>query len=74
MKTRIFAFNDEATFEKDLVQFSNWCKENDSPSVCFQIHSEELDPEKLQPVWNSLERIFPNTPWFGNSTSGNIAN
>ena len=73
MKTRIFAFNDEATFEKDLVQFSNWCKENDSPSVCFQIHSEELDPEKLQPVWNSLERIFPNTPWFGNSTSGNIA-
>ena len=73
MKIRIFAFNDVSTFEKDLVQFSNWCKENGSPSVCFQIHSEELEQKKLAPVWNTLERIFPNTPWFGNSTSGNIA-
>jgi len=73
MKIRIFAFNDVSTFEKDLVQFSNWCKENGSPSVCFQIHSEELEQEKLNPVWSTLERVFPNTPWFGNSTSGNIA-
>ena len=73
MKIRIFAFNDVSTFEKDLVQFSNWCKENGSPSVCFQIHSEELEQEKLAPVWSTLERVFPNTPWFGNSTSGNIA-
>lgn len=72
MKNRIFSFNDAATFEKELAQFSNWCKENGSPTVCFQIHSEELDPEKLKPVWETLERIFPNTPWFGNSTSGNI--
>ena len=72
MKNRIFAFNDAATFEKELAQFSDWCKENGSPTVCFQIHSEELDPEKLKPVWATLEHVFPNTPWFGNSTSGNI--
>ena len=72
MKNRIFAFNDAATFEKELAQFSNWCKENGSPTVCFQIHSEELDPGKLRPVWETLERVFPKVPWFGNSTSGNI--
>ena len=72
MKNRIFSFNDTATFEKELVQFSNWCKENGSPTVCFQIHSEELDQEKLKSVWDILEHIFPNVLWFGNSTSGNI--
>ena len=74
MKNRIFAFNDAEAFENELVQFSNWCKENGAPTVCFQIHSEELEQEKLHPVWSTLERVFPNTPWFGNSTSGNIVN
>lgn len=72
MKNRIFSFKNAETFENELVQFSNWCKENGSPTVCFQIHSEELDPEKLKPVWDVLEHVFPNAPWFGNSTSGNI--
>ena len=72
MKNRIFSFNNATEFEKELVQFSNWCKENGSPTVCFQIHSEELDPGKLRPVWETLERVFPKVPWFGNSTSGNI--
>ncbi len=73
MKNRVFAFKDTVTFENELALFSAWCKEHGSPSVCFQIHSEELEQEKLAPVWNTLERVFPNTPWFGNSTSGNIA-
>ena len=73
MKNRIFSFKNAEAFENELVQFSNWCKENGSPTVCFQIHSEELDPEKLKPVWTTLEHVFPNVPWFGNSTSGNIA-
>ncbi len=74
MKNRIFAFNDTASFEKELIQFKDWCKENGSPTICFQIHSEELDPEKLSSVWNTLEHVFPDVPWFGNSTSGNIVN
>ena len=37
MKNRIFAFNDAATFEKELAQFSNWCKENGfAPYQLFQ--------------------------------------
>lgn len=74
MKNRVFAFKDAVTFENELALFSAWCKEHGSPTVCFQIHSEVLDPEKLKPVWDILEHVFPGVPWFGNSTSGNIVN
>ena len=72
MKNKIFAFKDAVEFENDLFQFSKWYKENGSPTMCFQIHSTILEPEKLKPVWDVLERVFPEVPWFGNSTSGNI--
>ena len=73
MKIRIFAFDNAVAFENELVQFSDWCKGNGSPTVCFQIHSTVLDPKRLKSVWDILERVFPTVPWFGNSTSGNIA-
>ena len=72
MKNRIFACDDVAGFEKELALFNEWYKGHGSPTMFFQIHSEVLDPEKLKPVWGVLERLFPNVPWFGNSTSGNI--
>ena len=72
MKNKIFAFKDAVEFENDLFQFCKWYKENGSPTMCFQIHSTILEPEKLKPVWDVLERVFPEVPWFGNSTSGNI--
>ena len=72
MKNKIFAYKDAVAFENELFLFSKWCKEHGSPKMCFQIHSTILDPEKLKPVWDILERVFPETPWFGNSTSGNI--
>ena len=72
MKNKIFAYRDAVAFENELFLFSKWHKEHGSPTICFQIHSTILEPEKLKPVWDILERIFPETPWFGNSTSGNI--
>lgn len=72
MRNKIFAYKDAVGFENELFLFSKWYKEHGSPTMCFQIHSTILDPEKLKPVWDILERVFPETPWFGNSTSGNI--
>lgn len=72
MKNRFFAFKDAVTFENELAIFSKWHKEHGTPAMCFQIHSTILEPEKLQPVWDILQKHFPNVPWFGNSTSGNI--
>ena len=72
MKNRIFAFKDMMQFEGELSLFSKWYKEHGSPTMFFQIHSVILEPEKLKPVWDCLENFFPDVPWVGNSTSGNI--
>ena len=72
MKNRIFAFKDMMQFEGELSLFSKWYKEHESPTMYFQIHSVILEPEKLKPVWDCLENFFPDVPWVGNSTSGNI--
>ena len=72
MKNRIFAFKDVAQFESELSLFNKWYKEHGSPTMYFQIHSAILEPEKLKPIWNILDRFFPDVPWVGNSTSGNI--
>ncbi len=72
MKNRIFAFKDMMQFEGELSLFSKWYKEHGSPTMYFQIHSAILEPEKLKPVWDCLENFFPDVPWVGNSTSGNI--
>ena len=73
MKNKAFAFKDAVEFENELNLFSTWCKEHDSPTVCFQIHSAVLDTNKLKPIWDILEHVFPQAPWFGSSTGGNIA-
>ena len=73
MKNKAFAFKDAVEFENELNLFSTWCKEHGSPTVCFQIHSAVLDTNKLKPIWNILEHVFPQAPWFGSSTGGNIA-
>ena len=72
MKNRIFAFKDMAQFESELSLFNKWYKEHGSPTMYFQIHSAILEPEKLKPIWDILDRYFPDVPWVGNSTSGNI--
>ncbi len=73
MKNKAFAFKDAVEFENELNLFSTWCKEHGSPTVCFQIHSAVLDTNKLKPIWDILEHVFPQAPWFGSSTGGNIA-
>ena len=72
MKNKIFNYKDVISFETEIALFSKWYKEHGSPTMYFQIHSAILEPEKLKPVWDSLERSFPDVPWVGNSTSGNI--
>lgn len=61
-----------AQFESELSLFNKWYKEHGSPTMYFQIHSAILEPEKLKPIWDFLDRFFPDVPWVGNSTSGNI--
>ncbi|MDY6284483.1 MAG: hypothetical protein SPL19_05940 [Fibrobacter sp.] len=72
MKNRFFAFKDATTFELELRDFAAWHQEHGSPALYFQIQSTVLEPEKLKPVCDIIEKTFPGVPWLGNSTSGNI--
>lgn len=72
MKNRIFSFRDDTSFEKELKDFASWHKDHGSPSLYFQIYSSILSEKALEPVWSTIERVFPGVPWVGNSTSGNI--
>ena len=72
MKNKIFTFKDVVGFDNELSLFYKWYKEHGSPTMYFQIHTAILEQEKLKPIWDTLERHFPEVPWVGNSTSGNI--
>lgn len=72
MKKSVYSYTDVENLEKDLHDLKEWHDAHNNPAVYFQILSSELDYNKLEPVWRTIERIFPDIPWFGSSTSGNI--
>ncbi len=72
MLRKIFQYIDSENFENDLKILKKWHIEHKSPTMYFQILSSTLDQKKIESVWNSISGIFPDIPWFGNSTSGNI--
>lgn len=72
MKKKVFVFEDAQEFEKSLLVFKQWRLGNGSPKIFFQIFSEILDENELRRVWTVIERVFPDVPWMGISTAGNI--
>lgn len=72
MKKRVFSYENAKNFENELANLKTWRDSNNSPTMYFQIFSSVLDESALQPVWTAIEKHFPQVPWFGNSTSGNI--
>lgn len=72
MKQFQFVYHDSETFSEELSDFRCWCQEHRITKKMFQIYSEELEPEVLQTVCAAVEEIFPDTPYMGCSTSGNI--
>ncbi len=72
MKKKVFVFEDAQEFEKSLLIFKQWRLGNGSPKIFFQIFSEILDENELRRVWTVIERVFPDVPWMGMSTAGNI--
>lgn len=71
MKQIPFEYQDRKSFEEKLHAF----KMNNaagSGTRLFQIYSEVLDPAVIQDVTGAIEECFPDTPYIGCSTSGNI--
>ncbi|MCH5274868.1 MAG: GGDEF domain-containing protein [Lachnospiraceae bacterium] len=70
MKQHQIVFNGEREFLKELKKFQRmW---GHTPKMMFQILSEVLEAEPIEKIGRAIEKIFPDTPWFGCSTSGTL--
>lgn len=71
MKQTQFAYREKESFAEELRIFKKDHAAG-SGSRLFQIYSEVLDPAVIQEVTGVIEEYFPDTPYIGCSTSGNI--
>ncbi len=71
MKQVQFAYQDRKSFLEKLRAFQK-DHETVSGARLFQIYSEVLEPSVIQDVTGAIEECFPDTPYIGCSTSGNI--
>ena len=71
MKQTQFAYREKESFAEELRIFKKDHAAGSGPRL-FQIYSEVLDPAVIQEVTGVIEEYFPDTPYIGCSTSGNI--
>ncbi|MDE6212638.1 MAG: FIST C-terminal domain-containing protein, partial [Lachnospiraceae bacterium] len=71
MKQTQFAFREKESFAEELRTFKRDHAAGSGPRL-FQIYSEVLDPAVIREVTGVIEEYFPDTPYIGCSTSGNI--
>ncbi|MDE6617269.1 MAG: diguanylate cyclase [Lachnospiraceae bacterium] len=57
-----------------LKEFKKWCEVNGIYKMMFQVYSEILEEDIINIVCDAISDIFPDAPYVGCSTSGNIAN
>lgn len=71
MKQIQFEYHERKTFVEELqsLKTNNLAE---SGASLFQIYSEVLDPAVIQDVTGAIEECFPDIPYIGCSTSGNI--
>ncbi|MCH5192932.1 MAG: GGDEF domain-containing protein [Oscillospiraceae bacterium] len=70
MKQFQIVYRGEKEFTEELEKFrKNW---EHMPDMMFQIFSEILKEDTIKKVSSPIEKVFPDVPWFGCSTSGNL--
>lgn len=72
MKQYQIVYNGKENFLNELQQFRQ--KWEIPPKMTFQIFSEILEEGVINEISRRIEQVFPETPWFGCSTSGNLVN
>ncbi|MCM1123197.1 MAG: diguanylate cyclase [Eubacterium sp.] len=71
MKQFQFAYLDRKSFTEELTKLKQSGKA-DGAAALFQIYSEILEETAVQEVGEAIAECFPDTPYIGCSTSGNI--
>lgn len=74
MKQTKFEYTDSKAFGKTLSAFKKQCGLEAAGKRIFQIYTEDLRSETVAEVCGIIESVFPDDPYFGCSTSGNIVN
>lgn len=70
MKQIQIAYNGKEPFLRKLERFrEDW---QDASKMFFQIFSEIIDTEPIKAVSELIEQVFPDVPWFGSTTCGNL--
>lgn len=72
MKQFRFEYKEAEIFTKQLSDFKKQCDADKITASLFQIYSEVLEEDVIRNVCDSIEQFFPDTPYMGCSTSGNI--
>lgn len=74
MKQFQIIYNEIEEFIGELKNFRKKLESTPNPNIMFQIFSETLDKSEIDAVSGAISQIFPDAPWFGCSTSGNLFN
>ena len=72
MKQFQIVYTDADTFQKELTALQKQCEKNHNTNLLFQVYSTILEKEPVQALCKTLEQVFPDVPYMGCSTSGNI--
>ncbi len=72
MKQIHFEYGDSETFCKELGGFKKQCESEHLSNLLFHIYTEILETEELSKIRDIIEQVFPEAPYIGCSTSGNI--
>lgn len=72
MKQFQITYNGNADFQNELEKFKNEHDAQELSHMFFQIYSEILEESTVNALCSTIENVFPDTPYIGCSTSGNL--
>ena len=72
MKQIQFAYQGKEAFIQDLRKIKQWCHQNLSSVVMFDIYSEILDKSAVDTICSVIKTEIPQAVYSGCTTNGNI--
>lgn len=72
MKQIQFEYKNKEQLLHDIRRVKQWCQQNISSSVCFEIYSELLDKTAIDAICTAIKTEMPQAVYSGCTTNGNI--
>ena len=72
MKQFQIAYQDKASFHKELDRIHQWCQTNPSYTVLFRIYSDDMNLDHIKAVCDMLDEEMPDALYLGCTSHANI--